>query len=163
MILVADALRLGGAILGEFPDMLAPQLIGRLLPEIGSNPNIKSLLAECDQFGPDNCALIPFYHCLHTPGGPLKVTHKPLWSYFIFCLRFLDYSILWKVISLLYLIFKLHPIIDILCPYQIDLSRGICLRVTWPEMWIQDWKGSCKHYVWVLIIVMQQLILIITK
>lgn len=73
LILVADALRLGGAILGEFPDMLAPQLIGRLLPEIGSNPNIKSLLAECDQFGPENCALIPYYHCLHTPGGPLKV------------------------------------------------------------------------------------------
>lgn len=73
MILVADALRLGGAILGEFPDMLAPQLIGRLLPEIGSNLNIKNLLAECDQFGPDNCALIPYYHCLHTPGGPLKV------------------------------------------------------------------------------------------
>jgi len=73
LILVADALRLGGAILSEFPDMLAPQLIGRLLPEIGSNPNIKSLLAECDKFGPDNCALIPYYHCLHTPGGPLKV------------------------------------------------------------------------------------------
>ncbi|XP_026816728.1 NACHT and WD repeat domain-containing protein 2 isoform X2 [Rhopalosiphum maidis] len=72
LILVADALRLGGAILSEFPDMLAPQLIGRLLPEIGSNPNIKSLLAECDKFGPDNCALIPYYHCLHTPGGPLK-------------------------------------------------------------------------------------------
>ncbi|XP_050546334.1 NACHT and WD repeat domain-containing protein 2 isoform X3 [Daktulosphaira vitifoliae] len=72
LILVADALRLGGAILSEFPDMLAPQLIGRLLPEIGANPNIKSLLTECDQFGPENCALIPYYHCLHTPGGPLK-------------------------------------------------------------------------------------------
>jgi len=53
--------------------MLAPQLIGRLLPEIGLNPNIKSLLAECDRFGPENNALIPYYHCLHTPGGPLKV------------------------------------------------------------------------------------------
>ena len=27
--LVADSLRLGGAILGQYPDMLAPQLVGR--------------------------------------------------------------------------------------------------------------------------------------
>lgn len=73
LLLVADALRLGGAILSVFPDMLAPQLIGRLLPEIEQNPNVKRLLAECDEYGPKNCALIPFYHCLHTPGGPLKV------------------------------------------------------------------------------------------
>lgn len=73
-MLVADALRLGGAILSTFPDMLAPQLIGRLLPEIGPNPNVKSLLQECDVSGPKDCALIPFYHCLHTPGGPLKVS-----------------------------------------------------------------------------------------
>lgn len=72
-MLVADALRLGGAILSTFPDMLAPQLIGRLLPEIGPNPNVKSLLSECDASGSKDCALIPFYHCLHTPGGPLKV------------------------------------------------------------------------------------------
>lgn len=76
-MLVADALRLGGAILSVFPDMLAPQLVGRLLPEIGSNPNIKMLLSQCDKVGPDHCSLLPFYHCLHTPGGPLKVdTHQ---------------------------------------------------------------------------------------
>lgn len=73
LMLVADALRLGGAILSVFPDMLAPQLVGRLLPEIGSNPNIKMLLSQCDKVGPDHCSLLPFYHCLHTPGGPLKV------------------------------------------------------------------------------------------
>ena len=28
-MLVADSLRLGGAILGQYPDMLAPQLVGR--------------------------------------------------------------------------------------------------------------------------------------
>lgn len=56
-----------------YPNMLAPQLIGRLLPEIGTNPNVKMLLSECDQSGPDHCALLPLYHCLHTPGGPLKV------------------------------------------------------------------------------------------
>ncbi|XP_065202628.1 NACHT and WD repeat domain-containing protein 2 isoform X2 [Planococcus citri] len=87
LMLVADALRLGGAILSTFPDMLAPQLIGRLLPEIGPNPNVKSLLQECDASGPKNCALIPFYHCLHTPGGPLKYSlegHQ--FAVFDFCL-----------------------------------------------------------------------------
>lgn len=76
LVLVADALRLGGAILSVYPDMLAPQLIGRLLPEIDSNPNIKMLLNQCDMKGPENCALLPLYHCLHTPGGPLKVKQR---------------------------------------------------------------------------------------
>ncbi|XP_055685545.1 NACHT and WD repeat domain-containing protein 2 [Lutzomyia longipalpis] len=72
LMLVADALRLGGAILAVYPNMLAPQLIGRLLPEIGGNPNIKMLLHACDRSGPKDCSLIPLNHCLHTPGGPLK-------------------------------------------------------------------------------------------
>lgn len=76
LMLVADALRLGGAILAIYPNMLAPQLIGRLLPEIGGNPNIKMLLRACDRCGPKDCALIPVNHCLHTPGGPLKVFQK---------------------------------------------------------------------------------------
>lgn len=50
-MLVADALRLGGAILMNHPQMLAPQLIGRLLPEIGGNPNVKRLLEQCDNEG----------------------------------------------------------------------------------------------------------------
>jgi NACHT domain- and WD repeat-containing protein len=78
LLLVADALRLGGAILTVYPNMLAPQLIGRLLPEIGGNPNIKMLLEACDRSGPRHSALIPLNHCLHTPGGPLKVNRlKP--------------------------------------------------------------------------------------
>lgn len=72
-MLVADALRLGGAILSQYPDMLAPQLIGRLLPEMETNPNVKSLLLQCDAEGIDHCGLLPTYHCSHTPGGPLKV------------------------------------------------------------------------------------------
>lgn len=72
LMLVADALRLGGAILGIYPNMLAAQLIGRLLPEIGGNQNIRMLLQACDKSGPKDCALIPLNHCLHTPGGPLK-------------------------------------------------------------------------------------------
>ncbi|XP_068157619.1 LOW QUALITY PROTEIN: NACHT and WD repeat domain-containing protein 2 [Drosophila tropicalis] len=87
LMLVADALRLGGAILAMESDMLAPQLIGRLLPEIGGNPNIKMLLRACDHCGPKDCALIPVNHCLHTPGGPLKYSlegHQ--FAVFAFCL-----------------------------------------------------------------------------
>lgn len=32
------------------------------------------LLSACDKNGPKDCALIPLNHCLHTPGGPLKVS-----------------------------------------------------------------------------------------
>lgn len=72
-MLVADALRLGGAILGTYPDMLAPQLVGRLIPESSNNPAIASLLKQCNYDGKFHCALLPSHHCLHTPGGPLKV------------------------------------------------------------------------------------------
>ena len=79
MMLVADALRLGGAILSLYPDMLACQLVGRLLPERPANANVRTLLDQCDEQGPQHCALLPTYHCLHTPGGPLKVgAHRPL-------------------------------------------------------------------------------------
>lgn len=74
LMLVADALRLGGAILAIYPNMLAPQMVGRLLPEIGGNANIRMLLKACDNSGPRHCSLIPLNHCLHTPGGPLKVS-----------------------------------------------------------------------------------------
>ncbi|XP_039442775.1 NACHT and WD repeat domain-containing protein 2 [Culex pipiens pallens] len=87
LMLVADALRLGGAILGVYPNMLAAQLVGRLLPEIGGNPNIKMLLEACDKSGPKDSALIPLNHCLHTPGGPLKYSlegHQ--FAVFGFCL-----------------------------------------------------------------------------
>lgn len=76
-MLVADALRLGGAILSQYPDMLAPQLVGRLLPEMEANPHVKSLLEQCDAEGIEHCGLLPSYHCSHTPGGPLKVTYTP--------------------------------------------------------------------------------------
>ncbi|XP_063370018.1 NACHT and WD repeat domain-containing protein 2 [Cydia amplana] len=72
LMLVADALRLGGAILGTYPDMLAPQLVGRLIPEAPNNPAVASLLKQCHDKGKNHCALLPSHHCLHTPGGPLK-------------------------------------------------------------------------------------------
>ena len=70
--LVADSLRLGGAILNTYPDMLSPQLIGRLLSELENNKYIQKLIQQCDEQGPQQNALIPIYHCMHTPGGPLK-------------------------------------------------------------------------------------------
>lgn len=108
LMLVADALRLGGAILGSHPDMLAPQLIGRLLPEIGGNVNVKMLLRACDNDGAKNCALLPVYHCLHTPGGPLKVIGRncPIKRKIKFLYDPLNFSsILWRAINSLYLDF----------------------------------------------------------
>lgn len=97
-MLVADALRLGGAILGNHPDMLAPQLIGRLLPEIGANVNVRMLLRACDQDGVKNCALLPLYHCLHTPGGPLKVN----------CIYLIMFLFNQKILSQSNLLFRLY-------------------------------------------------------
>ena len=70
--LVADSIRLGGAILKHYPEMLASQLLGRLLPESHHSPNIRSLLRQCDAEGIKQNALLPTFHCMHTPGGPLK-------------------------------------------------------------------------------------------
>lgn len=77
-MLVADALRLGGAIIGTYPNMLAPQLVGRLLPEAQQNPAVSSLLKQCYGKGKNHCALLPSHHCLHTPGGPLKASNAAL-------------------------------------------------------------------------------------
>jgi hypothetical protein len=75
---------------GKYPTMLAPQLLGRLLTECNSNDNIRNLLKQCDDEGPVQNALLPTYHCMHTPGGPLKYvsikshyTWASLWSFII--------------------------------------------------------------------------------
>ena len=72
--LVADSIRLGGAILKFYPEMLAAQLNGRLLPERRSCPNIRSLLQQCDDQGLEHNGLVPTFHCMHTPGN-YGVTH----------------------------------------------------------------------------------------
>lgn len=69
---MADSIRLGGAILKHYPEMLSAQLLGRLLPERQGSRNIKSLLQQCDTEGVHHNALVPSFHCMHTPGGPLK-------------------------------------------------------------------------------------------
>merc|ERR1719438_664126 len=76
--LVADSLRLGGAILKFYPGMLAAQLVGRLLPEIEHSDNIRNLLRQCDEEGIKQNALVPTYHCMHTPGGPLTTDTSSL-------------------------------------------------------------------------------------
>ncbi|GIY01134.1 NACHT and WD repeat domain-containing protein 2 [Caerostris darwini] len=70
--IVADGMRLGGVILAQHPDMLASQIIGRLLPVKDIYPRVKGLIEQCDRLGTQHCALIPAFHILHTPGGPLK-------------------------------------------------------------------------------------------
>lgn len=69
--LTIDAIKLAAAILIQYPSMLAPQLVARLLPLKGECPNIASLLEQCDNEGVKHSALMPINHCLHTPGGPL--------------------------------------------------------------------------------------------
>ncbi|XP_074658721.1 NACHT and WD repeat domain-containing protein 2-like [Tubulanus polymorphus] len=69
--LVADALRLSSSVLSKYPDMLAPQILGRLLPYYSRSKKINALLKQCDTDGLNDCALVPAHHYLHTPGGPL--------------------------------------------------------------------------------------------
>lgn len=69
--LMIDALKLAAAVLIQYPSMLAPQVIGRLLPLKDDCPHIRTLIEQCDEQGVEHCALLPINHCLHTPGGPL--------------------------------------------------------------------------------------------
>lgn len=70
--IVADGMRLGGVVLAQHPDMLASQITGRLLPVKDIYPRVRELIEQCDQQGIQHCALVPAFHILHTPGGPLK-------------------------------------------------------------------------------------------
>ena len=54
--------------------ILADEPTGNLDPD--TSDDILMLLRACDTNGPNDCALIPLNHCLHTPGGPLKVIYK---------------------------------------------------------------------------------------
>ena len=70
--LLADALRLSASILSHHPNMLGPQIVGRLLPYYHTHLEIKGIIKQCDTDGIMHCALVPTYHCMHTPGGPLQ-------------------------------------------------------------------------------------------
>lgn len=70
--LIADAILLSSSILSHYPDMLGAQITGRLLPYYKQNSKIRELIQQCDTDGLRHCALVPAYHCLHTPSGPLQ-------------------------------------------------------------------------------------------
>ncbi len=70
--ILADTLKLSASILSKHPDMLGPQIIGRLLPYYRYYDRIRSLIEQCDTDGININALVPSFHCLHTPGGPLQ-------------------------------------------------------------------------------------------
>lgn len=85
--IVADGMRLGGVVLAQHPDMLASQIIGRLLPVKDIYPRVRGLIEQCDQEGIQHCALVPAFHVLHTPGGPLKYSLEGhSFAIFGFCL-----------------------------------------------------------------------------
>ena len=44
VLMVQDTLKLGGNILSKIPDMLAGQLVGRLLPEMWRSPHLEKLI-----------------------------------------------------------------------------------------------------------------------
>ena len=101
--------------------MLAPQLLGRLLNEVKTNENVRRLLKQCDEEGPVQNALLPTYHCMHTPGGPLKyvsirytlnqcILLKILKSIFQKTTSHVINFSPWRVISLPYLGSNLHQI-----------------------------------------------------
>ena len=72
VLMVQDVLKLGAGILFKIPDMLAGQMVGRLLPDIWRYPHIAKLVRESDEHSPAHCALVPVSHCLLSPGGPMK-------------------------------------------------------------------------------------------
>ena len=70
--LLADALRLSASVVTWRPDMVGPQIVGRLLPYYNTHSQIQSLIKQCDSDGLEVNALSPCYHCLHTMGGTLQ-------------------------------------------------------------------------------------------
>lgn len=72
--LVMDSLKLSASVIEHHPNMLAPQLIGRLLPLYSQYSLLRGLLRQCDSDGIAFNALTPCYNCFQTPGGPLEIS-----------------------------------------------------------------------------------------
>ena len=49
--LVVDALRLSASVISKHPNMLGPQIVGRLLPYYHTLPKIQYLIQHCDEDG----------------------------------------------------------------------------------------------------------------
>ncbi|PAA84392.1 hypothetical protein BOX15_Mlig005707g1 [Macrostomum lignano] len=70
--ILSECLRLSASIITKSPNMLGPQVSGRLLPYYANYEKVRNLIHECDREGPTHCALVPGHHYLYTPGGPLE-------------------------------------------------------------------------------------------
>lgn len=68
--ILMDTLRLSVSTITRFPDALASQIVGRLLPYYPTCPRIRHLIDQCDTRG----GLLPSFPAFHTPGGPLEFT-----------------------------------------------------------------------------------------
>ncbi|PAA71014.1 hypothetical protein BOX15_Mlig015065g2 [Macrostomum lignano] len=70
--ILSECLRLSASIITKDPNMLGPQISGRLLPYYAIFEKVRHLIHECDREAPVHCALVPAHHYLYTPGGPLE-------------------------------------------------------------------------------------------
>ncbi len=70
--LVADALRMAESALAMYPNVLGPEISGRLLPHASTYANIKSLIYDCDQAALMKCPFVPCWQTYTCPGGPLQ-------------------------------------------------------------------------------------------
>ena len=70
--LVADALRVCQTALAHDPNLLGPELTGRLLPHYNKYENITKLITQCDVAAITHCPLVPNWQIYTTPGGPLE-------------------------------------------------------------------------------------------
>jgi len=72
-----STIRLSCSAIHNDTQMLAPQLIGRLLPLVRQSSSeeqvrvkyLSQLLDQCDKVGCSDCALLPVDHCLQSPDG----------------------------------------------------------------------------------------------
>lgn len=68
-----DAIRLSCSAIHQDTQMIAPQLIGRLLPLVARGRKdlkyLTQILDQCDKDGCSDCALLPVAHCLQAPNG----------------------------------------------------------------------------------------------
>uniref|UniRef100_A0A1I8II55 WD_REPEATS_REGION domain-containing protein n=1 Tax=Macrostomum lignano TaxID=282301 RepID=A0A1I8II55_9PLAT len=72
LLLLRECLRLSASAVSGHPDMLAAQLIGRLLPFTDRHPALRRLLLDCRVRSVVHCALVPAHQWLPAPCGPLE-------------------------------------------------------------------------------------------
>ena len=66
--LVADALRMSESALAVEPDILGPEITGRLLPHFDTYSNVRQLISQCDLAAQKHCPLVPMWQSFTSPG-----------------------------------------------------------------------------------------------